>query len=210
MDMNTFFSLMMFTLTLGALLLAVLNFNYARREIATHRQFIKLYFERAVEEYTEHKKLQATLTQTLAQRITALETYRRHHTERLNAFDEELAQLDMLVNDYLDEQHDVVHAPLCATRQRSGPLFDPVPPPTGACNCGAESGLELESDALARKQGDMITVPETMIDHDSGPGTTIDAMGYFHSAHERQRAARASWDSVHVDVDDYRDTLPGL
>ncbi len=89
-------------------------------------------------------------------------------------------------------QHDVVHAPLCATRQRSGPLFDPVPPPTGACNCGAESGLELESDALARKQGDMIftgsrPMPETMIDH-----------------------ARASWDSVHVDVDDYRDTLPGL
>jgi hypothetical protein len=179
MDMNTFFSLMMFTLTLGALLLAVLNFNYARREIATHRQFIKLYFDRAVEEYTEHKKLQATLTQTLAQRITALETYRRHHTERLNAFDEGLAQLDMLVNDYLDEQ---------------------------------QSGLELESDALARRSGEQIftgstPMPETMIDDDSGPGTTIDAMGYFHSAHSRQRG---SWDSVHVDVDDYRDTLPGL
>lgn len=172
MDMHTLFSVSMFALGFGALLLAVLNFGYARREIATHRQFIKLYFDRAVEEYTEHKKLQATLTQTLAQRITALETYRRHHTERLNAFDEGLAQLDMLVNDYLDEQ---------------------------------QSGLELESDALARRQGDMITVPETMIDDDSGPGTTIDAMGYFHSAHSRQRG---SWDSVHVDVDDYRDTLP--
>ncbi len=202
MDMYTFFSLMMFTLTLGALLLAVLNFGYARREIATHRQFIKLYFERAVEEYTEHKKLQATLTQTLAQRITALETYRRHHTERLNAFDEELAQLDMLVNDYLDEQ---------------------------------QSGLELESDALARRSGEQIftgstPMPETMIDHaqiasdcirargswdsvhvdvddyhDSGPGTTIDAMGYFHSALERQRAALAA-----EQIAAERDTLPGL
>ena len=128
MDMNTFFSLMMFTLTLGALLLAVLNFGYARREIATHRQFIRLYFDRAVEEYTEHKKLQATLTQTLAQRITALETYRGHHTERLNEFDEGLAQLDMLVNDYLDEQ---------------------------------QSGLELESDALARRSGEQIFAGST-------------------------------------------------
>jgi hypothetical protein len=175
--MNTFFSLMMFTLTLGALLLAVLNFNYARREIATHRQFIKLYFERAVEEYTEHKALQATLTQTLAQRITALETYRRHHTERLNKFDVGLAQLDMLVNDYLDEQ---------------------------------QSGLELESDALARRSGEQIftgstPMPETMIDH---------AADYKYDVSPRDLhlgcAARASWDSVHVDVDDYRDTLPGL
>ena len=181
MDMHTLFSVSMFALGFGALLLAVLNFNYARREIATHRQFIKLYFERAVEEYTEHKKLQATLTQTLAQRITALETYRRHHTERLNKFDEGLAQLDMLVNDYLDDDY-----------------LDEQ-----------QSGLELESE-LARRSGEQIftgstPMPETMIDH---------AADYKYGVSPRDlhlaTAARASWDSVHVDVDDYRDTLPGL
>ncbi len=191
MDMYTFFSLSMFVLGSGALLLAVLNFNYARREIATHRQFIKLYFDRAVEEYTEHKALQATLTQTLAQRIQALEVYRKHHTERLNEFDEALAQTDMLLNDYLDEQ---------------------------------QSGLELESDALARRSGEQIFTGSTP-DYKLPPMTQADAeamLGVI-TALEAEKAnrprpmpetmidhARASWDSVHVDVDVYRDPLQRL
>ena len=182
MDMNTFFVLM-FGLGILLFVVGLGRATYAQREIATHRQFIKLYFERAVEEYTEHKALQATLIKTLAERVQALEVYRKHHTERLNEFDEGLAQLDMLVNDYLDEQQSGLELESDALARRNaaelGPTaFDPLDQHTCA--------------QLSRRQGDMIftgsrPMPETMIDH-----------------------ARASWDSVHVDVDDYRDTLPGL
>lgn len=39
--------------------------------------------------------------------------------------------------EHLADEPAVVHAPTCATWQRSGPSGCAVPPPTGPCDCGA-------------------------------------------------------------------------
>src|SRR5271165_3797121 len=96
MDMYTVFALTMVVIGFGALALGWLNLRYARTEIQAHRDFLKLWFDRVVEEWDTAKLTQGKIHTALADRIRSLEVYRAHHTERLN---EQQDLIDLLNQD---------------------------------------------------------------------------------------------------------------
>ena len=90
MDVYTLFAITMVVTAVLAMVLALFYLQHARREVMLAMRAIGAM----VDASTENDKLHNALRQALAERIRNLETYRVHHTNRLNEFEDILSLLN--------------------------------------------------------------------------------------------------------------------
>ena len=90
MDVYTLFAITMVVTAVLAMVLALFYLQHARREVRLAMRAIGAM----VDASTENDKMHNALRQALAERIRNLETYRVHHANRLNEFEDILSLLN--------------------------------------------------------------------------------------------------------------------
>ena len=90
MDVYTLFAITMVVTAVLAMVLALFYLQYARREVMLAMQAIGSM----VDASTANDKLHNAMRQALAEKIRNLETYRVHHSNRLNEFEDLLSLLN--------------------------------------------------------------------------------------------------------------------
>ena len=88
MDIETTFAILMIVVAVGATALAAAHFTIARNELKAHRAMLNQWLASFTEEADRRQLVIGKVQTALGDRVRALETYRVHHTDRLNELDD--------------------------------------------------------------------------------------------------------------------------
>ncbi len=88
MDIETTFAILMIVVAVGATALAAAHFTIARNELKHHRVMLNAWLAQFTDEADRRQLVAGKVQTALGDRVRALETYRVHHTDRLNELDD--------------------------------------------------------------------------------------------------------------------------
>ena len=101
MDIETTFAILMIVVAVGATALAAAHFTIARNELKHHRAMLNAWLAQFTDEADRRQLVIGKVQTALGDRVRALETYRVHHTDRLNELDDMVELLNQ-VEEYED------------------------------------------------------------------------------------------------------------
>ena len=101
MDIETTFAILMIVVAVGATALAAAHFTIARNELKHHRAMLNAWLAQFTDEADRRQLVIGKVQTALGDRVRALETYRVHHTDRLNELDDMMELLNQ-VEEYED------------------------------------------------------------------------------------------------------------
>ena len=101
MDIETTFAILMIVVAVGATALAAAHFVIARNELKHHRAMLNAWLAQFTDEADRRQLVIGKVQTALGDRVRALETYRVHHTDRLNELDDMVELLNQ-VEEYED------------------------------------------------------------------------------------------------------------
>ena len=101
MDIETTFAILMIVVAVGATALAAAHFVIARNELKHHRAMLNAWLAQFTDEADRRQLVIGKVQTALGDRVRALETYRVHHTDRLNELDDMMELLNQ-VEEYED------------------------------------------------------------------------------------------------------------
>lgn len=88
MDIETTFAILMIVVAVGATALAAAHFTIARNELKHHRAMLNAWLAQFTDEADRRQLVAGKVQTALGDRVRQLETYRVHHTDRLNELDD--------------------------------------------------------------------------------------------------------------------------
>lgn len=88
MDIETTFAILMIVVAVGATALAAAHFTIARNELKHHRVMLNAWLAQFTDEADRRQLVAGKVQTALGDRVRQLETYRVHHTDRLNELDD--------------------------------------------------------------------------------------------------------------------------
>ena len=101
MDIETTFAILMIVVAVGATALAAAHFTIARNELKHHRAMLNAWLAQFTDEADRRQLVIGKVQTALGDRVRARETYRVHHTDRLNELDDMMELLNQ-VEEYED------------------------------------------------------------------------------------------------------------
>ena len=106
MDIETTFAILMIVVAVGATALAAAHFVIARNELKHHRAMLNAWLAQFTDEADRRQLVIGKVQTALGDRVRALETYRVHHTDRLNELDD---MIDLLNTEVVfDDEHEQI------------------------------------------------------------------------------------------------------
>jgi hypothetical protein len=106
MDMITLFAILMITVAVGATAMACVHYIIARNEIKHSRELLSKWVANIIADTDRRQLLNGKMATALADRIRDLETYRVHHTDRINELED---MVDLMNTDETEDHRDFAY-----------------------------------------------------------------------------------------------------